>query len=163
VRYWVPWLAADGTVYDGGQAGYCGEPPEATNGQTAALPSNETYGVTGLDGTGSTEFDMFDATENATLGCSASVACSLVAVRSWASIATPTRHRHRRRPISPIARRAGRSRGSLAIGSPPDFPYNLTVSGACGGAVELAQPHHRPAQLRLDAELVSHRELQQHH
>ena len=130
VRYWVPWLAADGTVYDGGQAGYCGEPPEATNGQTAALPSNETYGVTGLDGTGSTEFDMFDATENATLGCSASVACSLVAVpimgidcdadASPAPSATD---------LANCEAGGAVPAGSLAIGSPPDFPYNLTVSG----------------------------------
>ena len=37
-------------------------------------------GVTDLDGTGSTEFDVFDSTENATLGCSQTVTCSLVAV-----------------------------------------------------------------------------------
>jgi len=80
VQYWVPWVAADGTVYDGGLGGVCGEPPEATNVGGSALPSNETYGVTRTDGTGSTEFDVFNSVENATLGCSQTVACSLVAV-----------------------------------------------------------------------------------
>ncbi len=80
IQYWVPWVAADGTVYDGGLGGVCGEPPEATNVGGSALPSNETYGVTRTDGTGSTEFDAFNATENATLGCSQTVTCSLVAV-----------------------------------------------------------------------------------
>jgi hypothetical protein len=80
VQYWVPWVAADGTVYDGGLGGVCGEPPEATNVGGSALPSNETYGVTHLDGTGSAEFDIFNSSENATLGCSQTVACSLVAV-----------------------------------------------------------------------------------
>ena len=131
VRYWVPWVAADGTVYDGGDAGYCGEPPEATNGASAALPSNETYGVTGLDGTGSTEFDVFNSTQNATLGCSASVACSLVAVPIMGVSCDAD--------VSPAPTAAelaqceatGQSPpGTLAVGSPPDFPYDLTVSGS---------------------------------
>ena len=131
VRYWVPWLAADGTVYDGGQAGFCGEPPEATDGQTAALPSNETYGVTGLDGTGSAEFDLFDSTQNATLGCSASVACSLVAV--------PVMGISCDADVSPAPTSADLatcedggavSPGTLADGAPGNFPYNLTVSGS---------------------------------
>jgi hypothetical protein len=130
VRYWVPWVAADGTVYDGGQGGLCGQPPEATDGQTAALPSNETYGVTHLDGTGNTDFDVFDASENATLGCSASVSCSLVAV--------PVMGISCDADVSPAPAAADLATcedggavpaGSLAVGSPPDFPYNLTVSG----------------------------------
>lgn len=131
VRYWVPWLAADGTVYDGGQGGYCGQPPEATDGQTAALPSNETYGVTRLDGTGSTEFDMFDATENATLGCSATVACSLVAVPimgvSCDADVTPA---PTATDLANCEAGGAVPAGSEAVGSPPDFPYNPTVSGA---------------------------------
>jgi hypothetical protein len=80
VQYWVPWIGADGTVYDGGLGGACGEPPEATNIGGTALPSNETYGVSKADGSGNTEFDVFNASENATLGCSQTVVCSLVAV-----------------------------------------------------------------------------------
>lgn len=80
VQYWVPWDAAGGTVYDGGTGGFCGEPPEANDGITSALPSNETFGVTGSNGTGSAEFDVFTSAENGTLGCSQTVTCSLVAV-----------------------------------------------------------------------------------
>ncbi|MFZ0251006.1 MAG: hypothetical protein WAL61_13750, partial [Acidimicrobiales bacterium] len=130
VRYWVPWLAADGTVYDGGQAGYCGEPPEATDGQTAALPSNEDYGVTGLDGTGSDEFDVFDSTENATLGCSAAVSCSLVAVPIMGiSCDADVVPAPAAADLASCEAGGAVSAGSLAIGNPPDFPYNLTVSG----------------------------------
>ena len=131
VRYWVPWVAADGTVYDGGQAGYCGEPPEATNGETAALPSNETYGVTGLDGTGSAEFDMFDATQNATLGCSASVACSLVAVPIMGiSCDADVVPAPSAADLAQCEATGAVAPGSAADGSPPDFPYDLTVSGS---------------------------------
>ncbi len=80
VRYWVPWLAASGQVYAGGTNGGCGVPPESNGGLTSALPSNETFGVTATDGTGSTDFDVFTSAENTTLGCSSTVACSLVAV-----------------------------------------------------------------------------------
>ena len=130
VRYWVPWVAADGTVYDGGAAGSCGEPPEATDGQSAALPSNETYGVTGLDGSGSAEFDVFNSTQNATLGCSASVTCSLVAVPIMGVSCDAD--------VSPAPTAADLAQceatgavppGTAADGSPPNFPYDLTVSG----------------------------------
>ena len=80
VQYWVPWTAASGRVYAGGNAGACGQPPQATSGITSALPSNETFGVTGANGTGRAEFDVFTATDNTTLGCSSTVACSLVAI-----------------------------------------------------------------------------------
>jgi hypothetical protein len=80
VQYWIPWVAASGHVYDGGTGGTCGQPPQADSGITSALPSNETFGVTGANGTGSAEFDVFTTTENTTLGCSATVACSLVAI-----------------------------------------------------------------------------------
>ena len=130
VRYWVPWVAADATVYDGGAAGSCGEPPEATDGQSAALPSNETYGVTGLDGSGSAEFDVFNSTQNATLGCSASVTCSLVAVPIMGVSCDAD--------VSPAPTPADLAQceatgavppGTAADGSPPNFPYDLTVSG----------------------------------
>jgi hypothetical protein len=130
VRYWVPWLAANGTVYDGGEAGSCGEPPEATDGQATALPSNETYGVTGLDGTGNAEFDVFDSTQNATLGCSATVTCSLVAVPimgiSCDADVVPAPDAT---DLANCEAGGAVPAGSLAVGSPPDFPYNLTVTG----------------------------------
>ena len=48
--------------YYGGNAGCAGEPPESADVGGSALPSNETFGVTGLDGTGSAEFDVFTST-----------------------------------------------------------------------------------------------------
>jgi hypothetical protein len=77
-QYWLPWVGADGTTYDGGDDGCAGSPPEA--GITAALPSNETFGVTGTNGSGSAQFDVFNSQENQTLGCSTTVDCSLVVV-----------------------------------------------------------------------------------
>jgi hypothetical protein len=79
-QHWVPFVAADGTVFPGGNAGCAGEPPEADNTGSSALPSNETYGVTRPDGTGSSSFDVWTSAQNASLGCSQVVPCALVAV-----------------------------------------------------------------------------------
>ena len=80
VQYWVPWDAADSQVYDGGPLGCAGEPPEANNVAGSALPSNETFGVTGTGGTGRADFDVWTSAQNQTLGCSTTVPCALVAV-----------------------------------------------------------------------------------
>jgi hypothetical protein len=79
-QHWVPFVAANGHVYQGGPAGCAGQPPESQSVGGSALPSNETFGVTGLDGRGSAKFDVWTTAENASLGCSQTVACSLVAV-----------------------------------------------------------------------------------
>lgn len=79
-QHWVPFIAADGETYYGGPAGCAGQPPEAENIGTSALPSNETFGVTDLNGRGSADFDVFTAEENESLGCSQDVPCALVAV-----------------------------------------------------------------------------------
>jgi hypothetical protein len=89
-QFWVPFVAADGTVYDGGNAGCAGQPPEADNIGGSALPSNETFGVTGLDGTGSASFDVWTSAQNASLGCSQTVPCSLVAVPIMGISCDPT-------------------------------------------------------------------------
>ena len=79
---WVPFDAADGTVYEGGPFGCAGLAPEASpaNSSSLALPSNETFGVTHANGKGEADFDVFTAEDHASLGCSQTVACSLVAV-----------------------------------------------------------------------------------
>ena len=80
-QHWVPFVAADGQVYYGGPAGCAGQPPEAQNvSNSSNFPSNETFGVTGLDGKGSAGFDVWTSAENASLGCSQTVSCALVAV-----------------------------------------------------------------------------------
>jgi hypothetical protein len=80
VQRWVPFIAADGHVYEDGPAGCAGQPPESQSVGGSALPSNETFGVTAPDGTGTANFDIWTSAENGSLGCSQVVACSLVAV-----------------------------------------------------------------------------------
>ena len=79
-EYWVPFVAANGTRYYGGSNGCAGMAPEAANAAGQALPSNTTYGVTAPNGTGSAKFVVWTAENNASLGCSDTVPCSLVAV-----------------------------------------------------------------------------------
>ncbi len=55
-------------------------PPEARNVDLADQPGNTTYGLTLPDGTGSAKFTMWTKEDNTSLGCSATVACALVAV-----------------------------------------------------------------------------------
>jgi hypothetical protein len=80
---WLPMRAETGEVYYGGPdpgIGCTGLAPESDSAESGGLPSNTTYGVTGLDGKGQTDFAVWTADENATLGCSATVQCALVAV-----------------------------------------------------------------------------------
>ena len=79
-EYWLPFKSVDGTVYAGGSGGCAGMAPEAANVGGLSLPSNTTYGVTHADGTGAAQFDIWTDENNASLGCSDTVACSLVAV-----------------------------------------------------------------------------------
>jgi hypothetical protein len=90
-QHWVPFVAADGEVYYGGPAGCAGQPPESQDvGGTSEFPSNETYGVTGLDGEGTADFDVWTSEENASLGCSQTVSCALVAVPIMGISCAPT-------------------------------------------------------------------------
>lgn len=80
---WLPIRALSGETYYGGPdpEGSCiNLAPETDNAEAGSLPANTTYGVTGTDGTGETDFSVWTAAENGTLGCSVSVRCSLVAV-----------------------------------------------------------------------------------
>ena len=54
--------------------------PESDSAEGGGLPSNTTYGITGPDGQGEADFAVWTSAENASLGCSATVSCSLVAV-----------------------------------------------------------------------------------
>ena len=80
-EYWVPFAAASGTTFYGGPGDCMGMPPEAADaGSTLAMPTNETFAATQLDGHGTAKFVIWDSGDNASLGCSNSVPCSLVAV-----------------------------------------------------------------------------------
>ncbi|MGN6607217.1 MAG: hypothetical protein ACTHMS_09450 [Jatrophihabitans sp.] len=78
---WVPYDGVGGT-YQGGPFGCAGQAPEAApaNLSSLTLPSNETFGTTGLDGKGQADFDIFTGEDHNSLGCSQTVPCSLVAV-----------------------------------------------------------------------------------
>ena len=65
-------------------------PPSPTTWVAPRSPSNETFGVTGLDGTGSADFDVFTSDQNASLGCSQTVPCALVAVPIMGISCDPT-------------------------------------------------------------------------
>ena len=80
VEHWVPFRTPAGKTYPGGSGGCAGMAPESANVGGLSLPSNTTYGVTNADGTGSAKFDVWTAENNASLGCSQQVACSLVIV-----------------------------------------------------------------------------------
>lgn len=81
----VPFVSATATTYypDGGTGAgsICtAQPPEQVIEDNAAQPGNTTYGITRLDGKGATKFTMWSAEDNASLGCSQTVKCALVAV-----------------------------------------------------------------------------------
>lgn len=79
---WLRFIAADNTEYLGGpdpDRGCVKQAPESADAD-GGLPSNTTYGITGLDGKGRADFAVWSNAENASLGCAASVDCALVAV-----------------------------------------------------------------------------------
>lgn len=82
----VPFVAADGTTYYGsGQDRNCGPPPPeaaafADAGTASSLPDNATFAMTTADGSGEDKFSVRDVSTNASLGCSASAHCALVAI-----------------------------------------------------------------------------------
>lgn len=75
--HWIPFDAANGVVYPGGVRGCAGMAPEAANAADSLQPGNTTYGVADAHGNGSTKFVIQTAQTNASLGCSATVACTL--------------------------------------------------------------------------------------
>lgn len=77
---WLPFVAAGGTRYLNNLTDCGTRPPESAEVQGAGAPSNTTYAITEPDGTGATKFSVWTAEDNASLGCSATVACSLVIV-----------------------------------------------------------------------------------
>ncbi len=80
---WLPFIAKNGTVFQGGPtplADCVGMAPESDEVGSGSLPSNTTYGITGSDGSGSADFAVWTSSENASLGCTDTVDCSLVAV-----------------------------------------------------------------------------------
>jgi hypothetical protein len=136
---WVPFIGANGTTYPGGIFGCAGQAPEAVpaNASSLALPSNETFGVTDRHGIGSADFNIFTAEDHASLGCSQTVPCSLVAIPiegiscdSSGSLAAP---QDRPGPDDlPGAVANCETNGALAPGSilPPQISGTAAVDGS---------------------------------
>lgn len=72
----TPFVAAGGKTYTGCTSETM--PPEAAVG--ASFPAAEQAAFTGTNGRGDTMFEVRSAVENASLGCSVKVACSLVVI-----------------------------------------------------------------------------------
>jgi hypothetical protein len=80
-HFWLPYVTPTGKSYPVGQGGCAGMPNEMSLlGGLGALPSNETFAVTGLNGKGNAAFDVWTNTVNPDLGCSQKVSCAVVAV-----------------------------------------------------------------------------------
>lgn len=80
-QYWLPFVAMDGTTYDVGPSGCAGFPPEMLQNENAEeVPGDTTYASTALNGTGEDKFSVVTAETNSSLGCSPTIACSLVVV-----------------------------------------------------------------------------------
>lgn len=79
-RRFVPFVDSTGKVYPGGTGSCAVIAPEESYLTTTGRPGDTTYATTGADGSGSTEFTTWTAEDNASLGCSTTVPCSLVAV-----------------------------------------------------------------------------------
>lgn len=81
-EHWTPFVGANGTVYGYGNSGCAGIPAEdnVVDASQSSVPDNATFAATSLDGTGSAKFDIFTEAENASLGCSAAVSCTMVVI-----------------------------------------------------------------------------------
>ena len=77
-----PFVAADGTSYSYAGQSCLDLPPEDYNDENPAIviPSNATFAATDTQGVGSTKFAPWTDQQNASLGCNAQVACSLVVI-----------------------------------------------------------------------------------
>ena len=80
VQYWVPWIAADGTVYDGGPAGCCRRATRGDRRRRSALPEQRDLRRDRHGRHRERRVRHLQFGGERPLGCSQTVACSLVAV-----------------------------------------------------------------------------------
>ena len=79
-EHWLPFTSAAKVTYNTNLS-LCGtQAPEASNVGGAGQPSNTQYGLTERNSRGSTTFTTWTEEDNASLGCSNTVPCALVAV-----------------------------------------------------------------------------------
>ncbi len=138
VAHWVPFEAIDGKKYYGGSLGCAGLAPEQSNLDNPDYPANATYAVTAPDGSGSADFVVQTNESNASLGCSQTVACALVAIPIMGISCDPAANGL---PASdqpspsqePAAAAECEETGNYSPGEIDGYPNNsdaLTVSGA---------------------------------
>ena len=77
VTHWVPYIGANGVSYPGGYQGCAGIAPDESLTSEATSPGSTTYGSADANGDGSTNFIIQSDLSNASLGCSATVPCTL--------------------------------------------------------------------------------------
>jgi hypothetical protein len=80
VAHWLPFEAVNGKRYYGGSLGCAGLAPEQSDLDNPDYPANATYADTAPDGSGSANFVVQTNESNASLGCSQTVPCALVAI-----------------------------------------------------------------------------------
>jgi len=131
----VPFVSVAGTVYYPDGNNCTTQPAEGLVVDNASQPGNTTYGITRPDGHGDTKFTMWSAQDNASLCCSETVQCSLVAVPvlgvscDIAAASLPTADRPSAATVAAVTRdcisTGAYGPGEMSNGIPPD----LSVSG----------------------------------
>jgi hypothetical protein len=90
-HFWLDYRSPSGHKYPVGPGGCAGEPNNMSFiGGIGLLPSNETFAATGLDGKGTSTFDVWNNENNTDLGCSQTVPCALVAIPIMGVSCDPT-------------------------------------------------------------------------
>ena len=164
-EHWVPFVGADGKVFEGGteRLRRAWRRRRRTSAAARCRATRPTASPT-RDGTGDAEFDVWTAEDNASLGCSPTVACSLVVIPIMGiSCDADARRAARRRP-APAGRGRGRRRRCRADGvllrpavraranRPAGRARPRRQRCAVVGGVELAQPDLGAADLRAARE-----------
>lgn len=136
--HWVPTVAANGQSYAGGYNGCGGLSPDQSVVINPLSPPSTTFAATGPDGTGSADFIVQNADSNATLGCSDTVACSIVVIPIMGISCDPDAAALPPADQPPAGEKADdaatcEAAGQFTPGSPGDqshdFPSDMAVSG----------------------------------
>jgi hypothetical protein len=138
--HYEPFDALDGTVYRplGGahtRSFDCGPvlaPEMVTVEQPDAPPGNTTYGVSDAQGAGTAKFVVESADENASLGCSDTVKCSLVVIPVMGISCDPAGSGVPADQVADVnfdCRAAGRNQPGQILAPPSEFSIDPAVAG----------------------------------
>jgi len=79
-EHWVPFIAASGHVYQGGDRNCADLAPDQSPTYNAQQPPTNTFAASDSSGAGSTRFIVQTSDSNASLGCDRSVSCAIVVI-----------------------------------------------------------------------------------